>query len=147
MRNPYAKRIPSGAEILVGMAADAWRRGRERREFARFIQNYPSEADRLTQDLNTDRASLLKLCGKGVEWRALLNGRLRALGIDPGQLDASETVVARDLARCCALCTHKSRCASDLLRDPRREEWKTYCVNEQTLSALAPRHAGSPARL
>ena len=137
----YERHIPSRAEIVIGKAAEAWRRWCDRRDFARFVQNDPTEATRLAQDLNVDKASLVRIAGQGRGPPVLLNRRLRALGIDPEHLRRSEPAVAQDLARCCALCGCRSRCARDLSRQPASENWRTYCVNEQTLAALAPRHA------
>jgi hypothetical protein len=137
----YERHIPSRAEIVIGKAAAAWRRWCDGRVFARFVQNDPAEADRLAQDLNVDKASLMRIAGQGRGPPVLLNRRLRALGIYPERLRRSEPAVAQDLARCCALCGCKSRCARDLSRQPGSENWRTYCANEQTLAALAPRHA------
>jgi hypothetical protein len=137
----YEHHIPSRAEIVVGMAADAIRNWSDRRDFARFAQDCPAEADRLARDLNIDKASLLAVTGRGSGPPVLLNQRLRLLGIDPEQLRRAEPAVTQDLARCCALCGSKSRCARDLARNPGDAGWRTYCANEPTLEALGPEHA------
>lgn len=132
------RRIPSRAEIVVGMVGDAIRRVCDRREFARFVDQCPGEADRLARDLNIDKASLQKLAGFGNSRPVLLNRRLRHLGFDPDKLYFSRPAVAQDLARCCALCGSKSRCAKDLDRRPNSADWRNYCPNGQTLAALGP---------
>jgi hypothetical protein len=134
----YERHIPSRAEIVVGMAADAIRRWRDRQQFARFAQNCPGEADRLARDLNIDKADLLQVAGQGSGPPVLLNRRLRLLGIDPEQLRRAEPAVSQDLARCCALCGSKSRCAKDMDRNPGGAGWRSYCPNEPTLAALGP---------
>jgi hypothetical protein len=139
MYNAYERHIPSRAEIVVGMVADAWRRWRERREVARFMQRCPDEADRLAQDLKIDKSSLLEISGRGRP--VLLNRRLYALGISPERLQRAEPRVMQDLARCCALCDCKSRCARDLARRPDSGIWRGYCVNAHTIEALRPQHA------
>jgi hypothetical protein len=143
----YEHHIPSRAEIVVGMLADAIRRWSDRREFAKFMDKYPTEAGRLARDLNLDRATLLKVGSQGNGPPVLLNRRLRLLGIDPEQLRRREPAVAQDLARCCALCGSKSRCARDLARKPGSESWRTYCPNETTLEMLRPSFAAAPAAL
>jgi hypothetical protein len=134
----YERHVPSRAEVVVGMAADAIRRWCDRQEFARFALNCPSEANQLARDLNIDMADLLEVAGRGSGPPILLNRRLRLLGIDPEQLRRAEPAVSQDLARCCALCGSKSRCAKDMTRDPGGVAWRGYCPNEQTLAALGP---------
>jgi hypothetical protein len=132
------RHIPSRAEIVVGMIGDAIRRMSDRREFARFVDDCPGEADRLARDLNIDKASLQKLAGSGRNGPVLLNRRLLHLGLDPAKLSAAEPAVAQDLARCCALCGSKSRCEKDLDRRPNSADWRHYCPNGLTLGALGP---------
>jgi len=132
----YDKHVPSRAEIVVGMAADAWRRWRDRCDFARFVADCPHEADRLARDLNIDKASLTRIVGQGRGEPVLLKNCLRALGIDPEEVRRTEPAVTQDLTRCCALCGAKTRCASDLARRPGGAEWRTYCPNQQTIEAL-----------
>ena len=132
----YGKHVSSRAEIVVGMAADALRCWRDRREFARFVHDNPAEADRLARDLNIGTASLMKIAGQGPP--VLLYRRLRALGIEPERLRRSEPRVVQDLARCCALCSCKVRCTRDLDRRPGDAIWRTYCLNKSTIEALQP---------
>jgi hypothetical protein len=141
----YEKHVPSRAEIVVGIAADAIRRWADRGEFVKFARDNPSEADRLAQDLSVDKATLLAVAGRSNGPPALLNRRLRVLGIDPKALQKREPAVARDLARCCALCNSQSRCARDLARQPDNASWQTYCPNEPTLTALRPSQAALSA--
>ena len=141
----YEKHVPSRAEIVVGMAADVIRRWADRREFVKFARDNPSEADRLAQDLSVDKATFLAVAGRGSGPPALLNWRLSMLGIDPKALQKCEPAVARDLARCCALCSSKTRCARDLARRPQNASWRTYCPNEPTLAALRPNQAALSA--
>jgi hypothetical protein len=141
----YERHVPSRAEVVVGMLADAIRRWSDRREFAQFMQKCPTEANRVARDLNIDQATLLKVASQGSGPPALLNRRLRLLGIDPEQLRRREPAVAQDLARCCALCGSKSRCARDLAREPSGGHWRTYCPNKSTLEMLQPRLAEAPA--
>lgn len=141
----YEQHVPSRAEIVIGMAADAIRRWRDRREFADFVHDYPQEADQLARELNIDKSSLMQLAGTPKEPPVLLNRRLRLLGIDPEQLGRSEPAVAQDLARCCTFCGSKARCAHDLSRHPDGADWRTYCPNVSTVDALGSA-VGAPAQ-
>jgi hypothetical protein len=132
----YETHIPSRAEIVVGLVGDFIRRFCDRSDFARFVRDCPDEARRLARDLQTDASSLMKVVSNGSP--KLLNRRLRSLGIDPAKLQAVEPAVSQDLARCCALCSSKPRCARDLARTPSGDDWRTYCPNEPTLNALGP---------
>jgi hypothetical protein len=136
----YERHIPSRAEIVIGMLADAIRRWGDRRELGRFVQNCPTDLDRLAKDLNIDTATFMQVASQGGGPPVLLHRRLRLLGIDAEQLRKREPAVAQDLARCCALCSSKSRCARDLARNPRGGNWRIYCPNTSTLEALQPHH-------
>lgn len=137
MCTEYEKHVPSRLELLVGMAADAWRRWRDCHDFAAFAAANPDEAARLAQDMGTDTQGLVRIAGSGREWPQLLGRRLRLMGIDPESLKRREPATARDLSRCCALCDSKSVCARDLAQNPWSRDWEKYCVNHQTIDALA----------
>jgi hypothetical protein len=145
MSYTYEKQVPSRAEVVIGMAADAIRRWCDRRELARFVQDSPNEANRLARDLNLDMATLMKIAARSSGPPALLNHRPELLGIDPEQLRRREPAAAQDLARCCALCGSRARCARDLATRPESAAWKNYCPNEPTLAALMPLRPGLAA--
>ena len=130
--------VSSRAATVIGMAADAIRRWRDHRELAKFVQGSPDEADRVARDLNLDTATLLQIAARSSGPPVFLNRRLALLGIDPEQLRWREPAATQDLARCCALCGSKARCARDLASKPASSHWKDYCPNEPTLAALMP---------
>src|ERR1044071_7119700 len=99
----YEHHVPSRAEIVVGMAADAIRRWLDRREFAGFAHDCPQEADRLARGLNIDTPARMRMAAAPKGPPVLLTRRLRLLGIDPKELARREPAVAQDLARCCTL--------------------------------------------
>ena len=138
MSYTYENHVPSRAEIVIGMAADAIRRWSDRRELAKFMKDNPDEAGRMARDLNLDAASLIQIAAHSNGPPVLLNRRLALLGIDSEQLRRREPAAAQDLARCCALCGSKARCARDLASKPASSQWKDYCPNEPTLAALKP---------
>ena len=61
MTYSYENHVPSRAEIVIGMAADAIRRWRDRRELAKFVQGSPGEADRVARDSISTRRPSCKL--------------------------------------------------------------------------------------
>lgn len=138
MRYAMKNHVPSRAEIVTGMAADAIRRWGDRRELAKFMKDNPDEAGRMARDLNLNAATLIQIAARSNGPPVLLNRRLALLGIHPEQLCRREPAVAQDLARCCALCSTKARCARDLASKPASSQWKDYCPNEPTLAALTP---------
>lgn len=145
MTYTYEKHVPSRAEIVIGMAADAIRHWCDRRELASFVRRNPGEAGRVARDLGMDIPTLVKIAGRSSGPPILLNRRLKLLGIDPEQLKRREPAVAQDLARCCTLCGSKARCSRDLTAKSESADWKNYCPNEPTLAALMPLHAGHAA--
>lgn len=134
----YEKHVPSRAEIVIGKAADAIRRWSDRRELAKFVYGNPGEASRVARDLNLDTATLMRVAARSSGPPILLNRRLERLGIDPERLRRREPAAAQDLARCCALCGSKTRCARDLASKSTSDRLKDYCPNEPTLAALMP---------
>ena len=140
----YENHVPSRAEIVIGMAADAIRRWCDHRELAKFVQGSPDEADRVARDLNLDTATLVKIAARSSGPPVLLNRRLALLGIDPEQLRRREPAAAQDLARCCALCGSKARCARDLASKPASSHWKRLLP--QRTHACGPDAAAARAR-
>ncbi len=98
-----------------------------------------AEVERIAQELGLSSFELQNLVKRPDE-RPLLARRLAVLHIEPPALAKSEPATFRDLQRVCALCGVRDRCAADLEdqgRDPAWQEWRDYCPNATTLSALA----------
>jgi hypothetical protein len=107
-----------------------------------------AEVERIAQDLGMSSFELQKLVSHADE-RELLAQRMAVLHLEPTALAQSEPATLRDLQRICALCGARDRCASDLEeqgRDPAWQEWRDYCPNATTLSALAALQVCSEAR-
>jgi hypothetical protein len=134
----YENHVPSRAEIVIGMAADAIRRWCDHRELTKFVEANPREAGRLARDLGLETTTLMKIAARSSGPPVLLNRRLKLLGFDPKQLKDREPAAVRDLERCCALCGSRTRCARDLATRPESTAWKDYCPNQHTLTALMP---------
>jgi hypothetical protein len=132
----YIDRVSSGLQALAHTAVDAWQRRRELCNLNDYWQSFPAEADRLALDVGLQRLELIRVSGQRVAWRSLLGARLNALGAELCKLETEAPEYARDLARVCALCDSKARCARDLKRRPESGIWRTYCPNESTLNQV-----------
>jgi hypothetical protein len=107
-----------------------------------------AEIERIAQDLGLSSFELQKLATHPDE-RDLLAERMAVLHLKPAALAESDPATLRDLQRVCALCGARNRCASDFEeqgRDPAWQEWRDYCPNATTLSALAALQVCSEAR-
>jgi len=107
-----------------------------------------AEVERIAQELGLSSFELQNLVSHPDE-RELLAERMAALHLEPVSLAQSEPATFRDLQRVCALCGVRDRCAVDLEeqgRDPAWQEWRDYCPNATTLSALATLQICSEAR-
>ena len=107
-----------------------------------------AEVERIAQDLGLSSFELQELVRHPDE-RELLAQRMAVLHLEPTALARSEPATLRDLQRVCSLCNVRGRCASDLEdrgRDPAWQEWRDYCPNATTLSALAALQICSEAR-
>ncbi len=80
----------------------------------------------------------------------LLACRMLALHLDEAELTTTELATLRDMQRLCAACDSRRQCAGDLgdeFADPAWQNWRDYCPNATTLSALnALRGCGSRGR-
>jgi uncharacterized protein YjiS (DUF1127 family) len=124
--------------------AGAWTRFRHRRiAVAELRAMDDSELGRLVQDAGVTFADLLALARQSGQAAALLYRRLEKAGIEVKSIDS---VVQRDLQRCCSFCASKGRCQYDLdgpqgagWKDLGWEDsdWKDYYPNRETIEALA----------
>jgi hypothetical protein len=107
-----------------------------------------AEVERIAQELGLSTFELQKLVTEPDE-RELLAQRMAVLHLEPNAFAQSEPATFRDLQRVCALCGVRGRCARDLEQqgqDPAWQEWRDYCPNATTLSALAALQVCSEAR-
>jgi hypothetical protein len=63
---------------------------------------------------------------------------MAALGLDAGEVEATQPAIMRDLQRVCSICSNKRVCEHDLGRSPANAAWSEYCPNAGTLAAIAP---------
>ena len=97
-----------------------------------------------------DRATLTALPERVHDVETIVTqSEVEALHLEPKGLAQTQPAAWRDLQRVCALCGVRNECARDLdeqPRDPAWQEWRNYCANATTLSALAALEACSEAR-
>ena len=96
------------------------------------------EMARLARDLGTSRDDLRILAATDKNAAELLDRRMKTIGLDPAHVDS---MVMRDLQRCCSKCVDKRLCVHELEDQPREPTWPRYCPNEQTLAALKEEQA------
>ena len=96
------------------------------------------EVERIAQELGLSSFELRSLVSHPDE-RELLAQRMAGVHLEPRAVAQSDPAASRDLQRVCAMCGFKYRCARDLAveaLDPSWQQWRDYCPNAATLSAL-----------
>jgi hypothetical protein len=94
------------------------------------------ETDHIAHDLGVTAPELRALAGKWPDSADLLNRRLAALKLDPGEIRHSDPGVLCDMQRVCTMCRNGDVCEHDLARNPSDPNWHDYCPNVSTLDAL-----------
>jgi hypothetical protein len=94
------------------------------------------DIERIASDLGISATELRQLASRGPDSTELLRQRMDALDLDRNEILRTQPAAFRDLQRVCTLCSRYRRCSRDLAYDPLDPEWKTYCSNAQTLTAL-----------
>jgi hypothetical protein len=124
------------ATVLQGIAhwVKRYRRARGLRE--ELANCSPDEVARIAKDLRIASDDLVALAKKGPGAADLLQKLLVALGVDPKGLAHTDPAVMRDLQRLCVTCGHKQQCTHDLDIGVMNENFRDYCPNAYTLTAL-----------
>jgi hypothetical protein len=97
-----------------------------------------AEVERIAQELGFSSSELRSLVSHPDEHQ-LLAQRMARLRLQSSVFAEPDPATSRDLQRVCAMCGFKYRCARDLAVegfDPAWQEWRDYCPNATTLSAL-----------
>jgi hypothetical protein len=94
------------------------------------------EFQHIAEDVGVSPSELLRLAKSNADAADLLLGRMAALDLDRDEVLQTVPRTLQDLQRVCSLCTSRRRCARDLARRPIDPEWKNYCPNAGTLTAL-----------
>ncbi len=95
------------------------------------------EVDRTAKDVGVSAFDLRTIARQRPAATDLLLRRMTALDVDADVVSRTEGRTFRDLQRVCTLCQSRRRCAQDLVRDSADPDWKDYCLNAATLTALS----------
>lgn len=87
------------------------------------------EIERIAHDVRMTTEELKAFVALGPQATALLEERMRALGVTRADVEAVAHGVMGDLERTCATCGAKGVCAGDLARRPDDAAWTRYCPN------------------
>jgi hypothetical protein len=107
-----------------------------------------AELERVARDVGLSSLELRTLVSNP-DRGELLAQRMAGIGLGARTLTRSDPAALRDLERVCAMCGFKYRCARDLAvqaLDPTWQQWRDYCPNATTLSALGALEACSEAK-
>lgn len=119
-------------------ALKEWWRRLQAKRLAReeLIGCDPGEVAHIARDLGLAPGELCTIAAQGPDSEHLLERRLAAVGVNPGQLAQGDPQTLRDLQRSCSQCESRRQCGRDLERDPASREWRAYCTNVVTIDAL-----------
>ena len=95
-----------------------------------------NEIARIARDVGLSPSDLRQMAELGPDAAQQLLDRMSALHLDADALAKSDPSTMRDLQRLCSRCISKKRCQHDLLLVPDDPNWRQYCPNAGTLSAL-----------
>jgi hypothetical protein len=114
-----------------------WMRNRSRDFTLNQLQASVEKAvKRIANDSGLSPADLRALVSLGPNATVLLERRIVALELDPGEVSEIAPNTFRDLQRVCSFCESHGRCLRDLARNPADTAWKDYCPNVDKLMAL-----------
>lgn len=115
----------------------------ERQQTAqRLLGTDPFERRRITQDLGVGALDPGTLTASPVSGQSLLDHMMARFGVDEAAFGRNADGAFRDMRRVCVTCPSKRRCVRALSAQARAEECRDFCLNAETLVALASQ--GSP---
>jgi len=123
---------------LVAKIARWWRNWWGNRAGVAELDNFDrNELKHISRDIGASTEELRALAGKWPESADLLTRRMAALQLDPLATARSQPAVSNDLKKLCSLCVSKGRCEHDLAEGAINSDWREYCPNATTLTALS----------
>lgn len=137
-----ATHAAGNVRTMLGRIGDWWRKRCERAATLSGLRGLDDEElSQIAHDIGVSAGELVVLAGKWPDAASLVERRAAALGIDTAEIKRMESQTMRDLARVCSVCGNKHVCEHDLSHAPAEADWKDYCPNLDTLTAL-PKHHG-----
>jgi hypothetical protein len=95
-----------------------------------------SDVERIAKDLGLREDDLYDLAAKGGHAADQAPEMMRALGLDPAEVEASQHTIHGDVLITCSRCSEKRRCTQDLKAGTAEAHFEEYCLNANTLNAL-----------
>jgi hypothetical protein len=95
-----------------------------------------ADVDRIAQDLGMTSDELQDFAARGVHASDEAPQMMKALGLDPNELERSQHSVYIDVLHNCAMCPDKGRCHHDIKTGEAEAHFEEYCLNAHTLNAL-----------
>ena len=108
-----------------------------RRSIREAEQFDSGEFHRIADELGVTSEELGTLVRKGPHAADELPKLLASLGIDAEAVSRVQPMVFHDMERVCARCVQKGRCDRDLHDNTSAQHYEEYCLNAQTIDALA----------
>ena len=119
-----------------------------RRDGSELRRLGPTDVMAIAKNLRIPRAELETLVAHGRQGADELPRMLAQLGIDKTAIARKEPGVLQDMTLVCALCVAKSRCNRELEAGTAPFDYREYCANAYTISAIErAERAGNDALL
>jgi hypothetical protein len=125
---------------LLGRVLD-WMKAHLRtdNEFSGFSRE---ELGHMARDLGVTEADMLGITPRGADNTALMQGMMRARGLDPDVVRESFTTLQRDIERVCTRCRSTGRCHRELSAGTAGEHSHEFCPNAGTFDDLIEYNMG-----
>jgi len=97
-----------------------------------------SELESMARDLGVTQADLKDVLPRAADNSLLMDGMMRARGLDPDQVRRKVAALVRDMELTCTRCGAATRCRADLATGRAAEHCHEYCGNAETFDDLQP---------
>lgn len=95
-----------------------------------------AELRHMAEDLSLAESDLLAMAAQGRDNTTLMEGMMRARGLDPDQVRYAFVMLARDAERVCTGCRATRRCRRELDTETAALHCHEYCPNAHTFDDL-----------
>lgn len=95
-----------------------------------------SDLESMARDLGVTQADLKDVLPRAADNLLLMDGMMRARGLDPNQVRREVAALVRDMELTCTRCAAASRCCADLAAGTAAEHCHEYCGNAETFDDL-----------
>ncbi len=136
MTNSVASTEQGSASILAALGA-WWRNFTVQHHGADGMHGLTAaDVENIARDIGLSENDLYDLAAKGGHASDQAPEMMRALGLDPNELEHTEHAAFADILVTCARCHEKRHCTHDLKSGASAAHFEEYCLNANTLNAL-----------